>query len=1025
MLNVNAKPDWQDISVISKNRLPSRSYFIPYESFDACKKAEITARNEIKSERFMLLSGQWNFSYFDSVADLPEDIFKLEGDLAKVPSVWQTQGYEKWHYANVQYTIPVIPPIVPNHNPVGVYSRKFTMPKSFDKMLVKLNFLGVVSAFHVYINKKLVGYNQVSHMTAEFDITPFLVSEENEITVVVYKWCDGTYLEDQDFFRNNGIFRDVFLLAQPKNHIGDFQFIAKKNDDLNSFNVKVNVKLSDNNDVSIKLCDKNGKIIYEEQKKSNKKAAEFDFNVEKPLLWNAEQPNLYKLYVITSDECVSHLVGFKDIEIRDGGVFTLNGTAIKIRGVNRHDSHPSKGYAVEFEDIVKDLTTMKQLNVNCVRTSHYPNDPLLYALADIYGLYIVDESDIETHGIGSAQNNEMWMNDGWSYLSKHPDWRAQYVDRAERMVMRDKNHPCIIMWSLGNESGYGENHDAMAKLIRSVVPNALIHYCENKEKFDVESAMYPHPDYLKDRGENKNGDNRPYYMCEYAHSMGIGPGSFKEYWDIIYTYPRLMGGCVWEWCDHAIEHKDEKGNITYTYGGDHGEFPHDGNFCVDGLVLPDRTPSTAAWEMKNAYSPLRVCVEKGKIKLKNMLDFTPISEFSVEWELQRNGKITQNGTFDKLEILPHGEVTLESPVKADKDAEYQLNIKVYDLRKSAWINSKHLVGQYQAELNTYVPARKCKPTTQMVSMETQRYINITGDGFNIVFDKVDGNISSYNYKGTELFHDKYQDGDFRGLTKLPSGIKPNIWRAMTDNDGFLKNGGHKMRYDRIWHIIESAVIVNQTGECIEIKVNGIMAPPSIGLLFKTIFTYKICACGSVEVTSTLEPQRAELPPLARFGVLFELANGFDKVQWYGQGDKENYPDMKLSTVLGYYEKDVKDMHEYYIRPQESGNRGDIRYAAVINNNGTGMLIYGEQLNFQAHHYTQDQLVDCKHTWDIPQNAFTQVSVDGYITGIGSNSCGPATLDQYIIKADKPLSYTFNFKPFDAKTQTAEDVWNGK
>ncbi|MDF2686704.1 MAG: hypothetical protein K0S55_1886, partial [Clostridia bacterium] len=643
MLNVNAKPDWQNVNILSKNRLSSRSYFIPFQSVKACENDEIGSRFNIKSDRFLLLNGMWEFSYFQSVTELPENFLtNLKGKLEYVPSTWQAQGYEKWHYSNVNYTIPVMPPFVPNHNPVGVYKRTFELPETFKDKIVKISFLGVSSSYHLYINGKEVGYSQVSHMTSEFNITPYITSGINEITVVVYKWCDGTYLEDQDFFRCNGIFRDVFLTAQPEINIDDFHFIAKKKDCLCNFDVNVKVKMSKNtNDVKITLKDKSDAVVYEEVKATDKKNAEFNFNIEKPLLWNAEQPNCYILYISHGKgndfECVKHYVGFKDVEIKDS-VFYINEQNIKIRGVNRHDSNPEKGYAVSFEDIKTDLMLMKKLNVNAIRTSHYPNDPLLYQLADILGLYIVDEADLETHGLKDPKTG----HHDWSYLTKHPEWKAAFLDRVERMVQRDKNHPAIIIWSMGNESGIGENHYAMADYVRRTIPGAIVHYCEFMNLPEqLFSRMYTDPVSLEEYGKNNDNDPRPFYLCEYAHSMGIGPGSFKEYWDIIYKYPRLMGGCVWEWCDHAVQHKDVGGKITYTYGGDSGEFPHDGNFCVDGLVLPDRIPSTAAWEMKQAYSPLRVELLNNKLQISNKWDFLNISEFLITWALIKNGKVTK------------------------------------------------------------------------------------------------------------------------------------------------------------------------------------------------------------------------------------------------------------------------------------------------------------------------------------------------------------------------------------------------
>ena len=999
--NVNGKPDWQNLAVLSRNRLKSRTYFIPYENLDACRKATVSARSEIRSERFMLLNGMWDFNYYRSIADVPEDFVTadLGGKPEKVPSVWQAQGYEIWHYVNVVEPIPVTPPTVPNHNPVGIYKRKFSVPSTFAGMNVKLSFLGVASAYHVYINGENVGYNQVSHMTGEFDITEYLNGGENEICVIVYKWCDGTFLEDQDFFRCNGIFRDVFLTAQPKVCIEDFQFTTEASEDLKTFETKVNVKTSGKTDVKIILADKNGKTVHEETKTVNH-SENFEFTVEKPLLWNAEQPNLYTLYIMTDSECVQHKVGFKKYYIDSEGVFRVNGQAVKIKGVNRHDSHPTKGYAVEFSDILLDLTTMKRLNVNAIRTSHYPNDPLLLMLADEMGFYIVDEADLETHGLHD-----------WSYASKNPDWKAAYVDRAEKLVMRDKNHPCIIMFSLGNESGYGDNHMAMAELIRKTIPGVLVHYCENKELFDVKSAMYTNIASLIAEGEN-TADKRPFYMCEYAHSMGLGPGSFKEYWETIYKYPKLMGGCVWEWCDHAVEHKDENGRITYTYGGDHGEYPHDGNFCVDGLVYPDRTPSTAAWEMKEAYSPLNIefCEECGKIKLINRLDFTNIKEYRVKWTMLKNGVPVDSGVFENLSIAPHDYEAVEIPSPVANDAEYALTIEIYDNRKLPWLEENHLCGRRQLVFGDYKAETENVSATICVT-ENARDVFISGESFKYTFSKIDGTLSSMIVDGKELINDKPQYPSRRGLCRLPAGIKPNVWHAPTDNDRWHLDPARNHGVDKLWNMIETAQIEKLEKDCVVLKCCGILAAPTCDPVLAFTETYEISGSGAVKVGVRFEPRVNEAFCIPRYGIAFEMPAGFDRCEWYGLGEKENYPDIALSTVLGIYSKKVEDMHEPYIRPQESGNRGGIRYAKITDENGFGIMISGEKpLNFSAHHYTVDDLIDWKHTEEVEKKDLTQVTVDGFLSGIGSASCGPMPEPQYRVMTDKPYEFSFVITP---------------
>ena len=1000
MLNINSSPDWDNLKVLSKNRVPSRTYFIPGET----ETVKAAPRSQLNGKNILLLNGMWEFRYYGSVADVPEDFVTapLGGKQEKVPSVWQAQGYEKWHYSNVNYPIPVDPPHVPNHNPCGIYKRKFTLPQSFAGKEIFLSFLGVASSYHVFINGVRAGYNQVSHMTGEFDITSLIKEDENDICVIVYKWCDGTYLEDQDFFRCNGIFRDVFITAQPKERIEDFQFITDANADFTVFSAKVSVKTNAETYVKICLYDKDGKTVYEHEKNTEKSETVFEFTVDKPLLWTAETPNLYKLVIVAGEDSAAHAVGFRKFEIDKNGVFRVNGTAVKCRGVNRHDSHPAKGYAVEFEDIKKDLTLMKNMNVNTIRTSHYPNDPLLLMLADEMGFYIIDEADLETHGFPD-----------WSYASKNPDWKNAYVDRANRMVMRDKNHACIIMFSLGNESGYGDNHMAMANEIRRVVPNAIIHYCENKELFDVKSIMYPKTETLEKEGRD-TFDKRPFFMCEYAHSMGLGPGSFKEYWETIYKYPRLMGGCVWEWCDHAAEHRNTDGSVTYTYGGDHGEYPHDGNFCCDGLVYPDRRPSTAALEMKQAYTPLQAsfCKDCGRIKFINRLDFTNISEYKVSWTALLDGKEASCGVFENLSIAPHATAAVELPYIPEKDGEYILNIYVTDERGLYGVEKGNICSAQSLMIGS---AEKCEDKKEVNSAlsvrENERFIYISGTGSEIVFDKADGCISSWKAFGAEFINGTPQYPAAKGLCRLPAGIKPSLWRSLTDNESRHFSKAVELGADKLWHRIEFAKIAENSEGKVVIKVNGNLAAPSKVPFMSTEITYTFFPCGSVKINVKYEPLAKEECLLPKYGITFEMPGEFDSVEWYGKGPGESYPDMPLSTVYGIFECGVKDMHEPYLRPQESGNRSEVRYMKVKNADGAGLLATADKpFCFSAHRYTDDDLITWKHREDVKDMGFTRISIDGFLSGIGSASCGPMPLEKYLLRSTETREFSFTLKP---------------
>ena len=867
-------------------------------------------------------------------------------------------------------------------------------------------------------------------MTSEFDITDYLTEGENSICVIVYKWCNGSYLEDQDCFRCNGIFRDVFLTAQPEKAVEDFQFTASKIGNSKDFDSEISVKTTADCKVKVMLCD-GEKTVYEGEAFAENNLCKFNFKAEAPKLWNAEEPNLYTLVISAEgNEFIKHKVGFKTVSV-DGEVFRVNGVAIKVRGINRHDSHPEKGYAVDFSDIVKDLTLMKELNVNGIRTSHYPNDPLLLELANQMGFYIIDESDLETHGLYD-----------WSYASKHEDWTEQYVDRAERMAQRDKNHPSIILWSLGNESGWGENHDKMADKIKEIVPGAKIHYCEHRTKYDIHSRMYASVEEMEHianhepftnryvlPNELEKDDNKPFFLCEYAHAMGLGPGSFKEYWDTIYKYPRLMGGCVWEWCDHAIAHKQEDGTVTYTYGGDHGEYPHDRNFCVDGIVLPDRTPSTAALEMKQVYSPISVeiCEKCGKIKIINRLDFTNISDYEIKWELLKNGKITAEGKFDiSLEAL--GEIAVDVPVKVQNDAEYALNVKVFDNRGKWYLPDHHLCATHQVLLNKYQPKANCICDEKLTVEELPCCIKFAGNNFTAKFSKADGTFESYVYNGKELINQQPQYPERRGLTRLPAGIKPNFWRALTDNDVHFKTTPNpdscaERIWDKLWQNVTNVKLHRIDETSAKIEVEFAIAAPSLNetASVKTEFTVK--GCGEITVIETYTPLRKELPDLPRFGILFEMPTEFDKCEWYGMGKNENYSDLNLATVLGVYDNNVKDMHNYYIKPQESGNRSECRYA-VVHDGNIGFAIYAETpFNFSAHRYTVDDLCQWAHAEDVKDMNLTQVSVDGFMYGIGSNSCGPMPLEKYRVSGNECHSFTFKIKGIDLSESSPEGYWS--
>ena len=1007
--NVNSIPDWQNLSVLSENRVPSRSYFIPYESEDACLSSPFFCdRKDIKSKRFELLNGNWKFSYFRSVLFVPDNIFELEGEEIPVPSTWQTTGYETWNYVNLDYPFPVNPPEIPNHNPVGIYSRKFFVPKDFKGKEVKINFLGVSSSFHLYINREKVGYGQVSHSTNEYDITSFLDYDgENELTVVVYKWCDGSYLEDQDCFRHSGIFRDVFLLAQPKIHIHDFFFKALKKDSLSLFGVEIDVETSEDCEVGIKLISPDGNVVKEEKENTCDKKTTFSFDVYSPKLWNAEKPENYTLLLFTGEgddsEFIKQAVGFKSAEIVDS-VLYVNEVPIKIKGVNRHDSDPFLGIAVPFEHVKKDLLLIKSLNCNTIRTSHYPNDPCLVAMANFLGLYIISEADLETHGMRNPKNGEL----DWDVLSKDPAWKRAYLDRLDKMIERDKNNPCILFWSMGNESGDGENLRAMVEYTKERIPGAIVHYCEFHNPQDqIYSEMYPDHAKVEEFGKNANNDPSVYFMCEYAHAMGVGPGSFKEYWDLIYKYPRLAGGCVWEWCDHAEGVRQPDGSVRYLYGGDNGDYPNNKDFCVDGVVLPDRSLSTAALEMREAYAPFRLTLNKGVLTVKNVLDFTFSDEYVFKWKYIVDGKIFDNGTFD-IFVPPHGEEEILIPIFLEKGS-YQSVLDISFEKKGS--------GEYCGHSLFDLPTRSSSSlleeafSSTLTIEENEAYIYFEGKDFNMTFSRLDGTFVSYKYGGVELLKEGYIDGRTTGMGQalFARGPRLNLWRAPISNDIFIKQTDEYTN-GKLWQEVNVAKIRDIKKDCAEIFVSGVLAAPlhTPAYHFEQIFT--VYADGTVNISSFLRPFREEkLAFLGRVGLRFDMPANFENVEWFGLGPGENYPDCKLSASFGIFESTVSKMNPPYIKPQECGNRSECFFVKITNGDGVGFEVSGDKFNFGVKNCTVEELEKSEHSFEIPSSDITEVCVDGFMSGVGSNACGPRPLPQYLLEGNREYSFSLSFK----------------
>lgn len=989
-----------EFKVIEKNRLSPRAYFIP----ERTKKAKLAAdpkRERYESSMVHVLSGKWDFKYYKSKAKMPRqiDTEKLKFDTITVPSTWQRTGYEPPVYLNCPYGFTgsgVLPPALPEDFSCGVYRKKFNVD-SLDKTRI-ITFLGVAPCIDLYINGVFVGFGEASHNSYEFDITNHLLQGENELLVVVFKWCTGSYLEAQDMFRENGIFRDVYITQYERAFINDFCLKTTKTGKAYSLSGEVFLKGSfEGCTVEIELYD-NKKSIAKTVAKA-KETVNFHFEKLSVIEWNAEQPYLYELLITLRSGkqsllCIRNYTGFKTIKINKN-IFTLNGKKIKLKGVNHHDTHETKGYAMSIDDMEKDILLMKAYNVNCVRTSHYSPDPQFLMVCDQYGLYVVDEADIETHGLPD-------LGLSVSELSMNLKWAPRYLDRVKRMYWRDRNRPSIIMWSLGNESGGYKCQDKCYDFLHSVCPEIPVHYegvCRTKRQhYDVYSEMYTHPDNVEKVGKGTRGKSYttvPFYLCEYCHAMGVGPGAMQEYWDLFYSYDNLMGGCVWEWADHAVKNpkKDNKFKYEYTYGGDHGEKKHDGNFCVDALFYPDRTPHTGALVMKNSYRPVRASLVSGSTFLfLNTNRFKNASYLEIFWQLKKDGELDSSGSF-VLDIAPEKACKKTLPLgKLEKGHTYHIDF--------IYLDGDFIVASEQIELLKvplcYDKASKGKIT--VVSEEES--ITVKFDMGYARFDAKTGFLTAYNAAGKNLLA---KDG----------AIAPNLFRAMLDNDMVNKKLWiDKFGLDNLLFNLQELEVEIENGE-IEVETHYTVLGKNQPL-FDCCLKYIVGANGVLELKAALEQSEdcdESLYDIPRFGIYFAMPKAFGNVEYFGRGEAENLCDLNAHAPIGLYRALVSDMHEDYIKPQDNGNHSDTRFFKITDKDGTGIAVYSDkEFTFNVHNYSQKLLSKAKHREDIVNEGNTFVTIDGFTRGTGTASCGPDTLDKYKINAEEKLEFKLVIVP---------------
>ncbi|MGC4190023.1 MAG: glycoside hydrolase family 2 TIM barrel-domain containing protein [Thermomicrobiales bacterium] len=1023
-------PAWQDPAVLHRNREDARSLLIPYADRESALSGDRT-----RSPWYRSLNGDWLFFYAERPATIPDgaeqpDFADHDWDTIPVPSVWQLQGYGTPNYTNVNYPFPVDPPFVPDDNPVGCYRQTFELPAGWDGRRIMLTFDGVCSAFTVWLNGEEVGFSKGSHMPAEFDITDFVQPGQNALVVQVLQWSDASYLEDQDMWRFNGIFRDVWLMALHPAHIRDLWYETDLDGGAGNGVLKMHLNYASPEATKVDaltwvLVAPDGSVVTEfgGRVRSVPEGAETGFaggtsNIllkEKPLLWTAETPNRYTLLVESRDgtgdlrEILAIPVGFRKIEIRDRQLW-VNGVSVKLQGVNRHDDHPDYGYAIPYEAMERDVALMKQLNVNTVRTSHYPNDSRFYDLCDRYGLYVIDETDLETHGFGPVGN--------WSQLSNDPVWKDAHIDRLARMVLRDRNHPSVIMWSLGNESGYGDNHDAMAEWVRAVDPSRPVHYEGSvhiadrvSKESDLHSVMYPSVYEVIRQAENAD-DPRPYFMCEYAHAMGNGPGSFKDYWEAVRAHQRLIGGCVWEWADHGVRQRTADGVEWFAYGGDFGDEPNDGNFCIDGLLSPDRVPHPAAIEMKKVYEPLSVSLvdaEQGVVEILNRRAFADLSDLAIRWEVRANGKVVRQGTLPPQEIAAGTSalVTLSgwSPPIGTPYTEYWLDLAFTLANGTRWAPAGHEVAHVQVDLPLNVvavpaPLPASDATASSLSVfETDSHIFMHTENGDVIFEREIGTIADWSLNG-------------RGL--ISRGPRLNVWRAPIDNDRYMESVWRQAGLDVLRHRIDRCEVVAEGDDSVAVEVEATVAAWSRRPAFYVDYLYVVYGNGVVELTTSVHPHPSldDLLTLPRVGIQFAMPGGFEQLAWYGPGPHASYSDRRESVTFGEWRGSVSGQFENYVFPQENGGKAETRWAAVASGHGTGLLMVAEQEHpflLTASHYTPEDLDAAKHTYDLSPRDETIVNLDRRHVGLGSSICGPRPMDQYLIPP-QDVTFTIRLRP---------------
>ncbi|MGK3225138.1 beta-galactosidase subunit alpha [Enterobacter soli] len=1001
---------WENIQLTHENRLAPRAYFF---SYDDVAQARTFAREA--SSRFLSLSGQWNFRFFTNPLLVPENFtseYMTDWGAIAVPAMWQMEGHGQLQYTDEGFPFPVDVPWVPTDNPTGAYQRFFTLSDGWQDKQTLIKFDGVETYFEVYVNGRYIGFSKGSRLTAEFDISDAVVTGQNLLCVRVMQWADSTYIEDQDMWWTAGIFRDVYLVGKNPAHVQDFT--VKTTFDENYQDATLSCQLALENlatqpvNVSLEYALYDGDMVLHQGTTRNltlTHTAETGFSiaVKQPQQWSAESPYLYHLVITLKDEqgqtleVIPQRIGFRDITVRNG-LFYVNNHYLKLHGVNRHDNDHQKGRAVGMDRVERDIVLMKQHNINSVRTAHYPNDPRFYELCDIYGLFVMAETDVESHGFANVGD--------LSRITDDPVWEHVYVERIVRHIHAQKNHPSIIIWSLGNESGYGCNIRAMARAAKALDDTRLLHYEEDRdaEVVDIISTMYTRVPLMNLFGEFPHP--KPRIICEYAHAMGNGPGGLTEYQNVFDRHDCIQGHYVWEWCDHGIQATDASGRTFYAYGGDFGDYPNNYNFCLDGLIYSDQTPGPGLREYKQVIAPVKLAWHSGALRVENKLWFTSLDDYSLHLEVRAEGETLHSQQLSLAGIAPNSTHTLAVALPGLDEREAFLTIHVRKDSRTLYSEAGHEIATYQFPLK----ARTANATpfidrnaTPLKFEEDRLSCTVTGHNFRVSFSKLTGKLSAWQVNGEE---------------KLTRDPKINFFKPMIDN--------HKQEFEGLWqpnhlHILQEHLRGFEVDACdseVLITTRTLIAPPVFDFGMRCTYRWRVAADGQINVELSGERYGDYPHIIPCIGVTLGINGAFDQVTYYGRGPGENYPDSQQASTIDLWHATVDEMFENYPFPQNNGNRQQVRWASLVNRQGSGVLVVPEQpIHFSAWHYTPENIHAAQHCNELQRSEDITLNLDHQLLGLGSNSWGSEVLDSWRVWF-RPFSYGFTLLPLEGGQTTS-------